>query len=236
MADPKALDPTNLPRPIMLIARPEHDGTYTLLLDAPGSDTLPLELGGGYRELDQIKDAIATSLTAPAVAEDRMAVLEESLPTVNQLVDAVNDLTAQVSALKQQVEYLEQMTGRAGIPLTRPMIPRLGEMRRPRQPTREAIRQAWPNYPESETDWTTQGYYGGPPPAPRGPIGAPLGPPPVRPSPGMPPPPPSAPRGPQGPAVRPASEGPRPSFDRGSFTPHVPVARVSRGPGTPDQE
>jgi hypothetical protein len=239
MADPKSLDPTNVPRPVMLIARPESDGTLTLILDCPGSDTFPIEIGS-FRELDQMKQAVVDSLTAPAVAEDRMATLEEAVPLVNQLVDAVNDLNNQVAALLDRISMLETQVGGRSVPMRQP-IPRLGERGRrlpggkyerdydlPRGPSREDVRQTWPEYPDY------------PEPRPHAPMGAPLGPPPVRPSREPPPPPPGNPRGAQrtmpepGERLPPAMEGPRPTFDRGSFTPHVPVGRVARGPGTPD--
>ncbi len=222
-SDPKALDATNVPRPIMLIARPEHDGTLTLVLDAPGTDTLPTELGGGYTSIEDIKTAVFLSLTSPAIAEDRMQILEEAVGRVNELIDAANDLVAQVSELKQRVEYLEQMSGRAGIPLTRPMIPRLGERAGQKGQTPPVPLRG--QYHDMRNQWDERFPYEEMPSAqPRRtePSGAPR----------MPPRPPQAPQGPR-PDV---SEGARPNFDRGSFVPHQPVGRVSRGPGTPDQE
>jgi hypothetical protein len=224
--DTKALDTTNVPRAVMLIARPEHDGTFTLVLDAPGTDTLPTELGGGYTSIDDIKTAVFLALTSPAVAEDRMQLVEEAAGRVNQLIDTVNDLLGRVDALEDQVS---RMAAPAPMP-GRTLIPRLGQAQpqRPQPPLRGQYhdqRRAWDDQQEQFDDRQ----------APRQPA-PPYAQPAAQPAARQPPrPPPRASQQPQGPRPE-VSEGPRPSFNRGEFVPHQPVGRVSRGPGTPDQQ
>ncbi|PYQ25658.1 MAG: hypothetical protein DMF56_27065 [Acidobacteria bacterium] len=218
----KALDSTNLPRPIMLVAHGEADGTLTLVLQATGTgETVPLVLGSGFRSIEDVTQAVMQALVAPAVAEDRLQVVEEAASRVNQLIDAVNELTSQVADQKVRIEYLEQMTGRAGIPLTRPLIPRLGE--RPRQPYAQPEQPPRGQYHDLRNAWD-----GAMEPA----APAQQAPQPAQPPSRKPP----APRQPSQEPRPVVNEGPRPDFSRGSFQPHQPVGRVSRGPGSPDNE
>jgi len=220
---PSVPDETNVPRPIMLVAHGEADGTLTLVLQATGTgETAPLILGSGFRSIEDVTQAVMQALVAPAVAEDRLQVLEEAASRVNQLIDAVNDLVTQVADQKVRIEYLEQMTGRAGIPLTRPMIPRLGE--RPQQPYVQPEQPPRGQYHDMRNTW-------------EGAIESPQQPPQQPPQQAQPPPRrPAAPRHPSQEPRPVVNEGPRPDFSRGSFQPHQPVGRVSRGPGSPDNE
>lgn len=200
-----------IPKPVMLVARPEDDGTWTLILDAPASETLPTELGMGFKSIDEIKTAIVQSLTAPAIAEDRVSSIEEVVPTVNQLVDASNaqdqaigQLAGRISQLEDQLESVMRAVGavaRPAVPGGGGRIPRLGE------------RQTMPRPYQSITSDIDRGqgfrdYERGAPPVQRE---------------RRPPPHP----------LKPNNEGPRPAFDRGSFVPHRPVGRVAPGPGSP---
>ncbi len=241
---PSVPDETNVPRPIMLIARGDQDGTIVLSLEAPGTDIPPLELGGGYRSFDQVLQVVMAALTAPAVAEDRVAGIEEALPTVNQLVDSVNDLTDQVGNLKTKIGWLEDEVADLRTSRGRPReewgrsapggrIPRLGEQRqanpyRAPVPRRSPYETPQGQYHEQRNIWDDEIAHQPPAPVPR-----------------MPQRPAQPPRderstretGERAPGEKrdlTVREGARPTFDRGSFEPHQPVGRVARGPGTPD--
>jgi hypothetical protein len=140
----------------------------------------------------------------------------------------VNDLLGRVDALEDQVSRMASPAPMPG----RTLIPRLGQRPgfyepdpgrppRPQPPLRgqyHDLRNAWDDQQEQFE-------------APRQPA-----PPYAQPAARQPPrPPPRASQQPQGPRPE-VSEGARPSFDRGSFVPHQPVGRVSRGPGSPDNE
>ena len=219
----KTLDTTNVPRPIMLIARPEHDGTLTLILDCPGTETLPIELGGGYQDVDQIKTAVMQALTSPAVAEDRLAMLEEALPLVNQLVDAANQMQEEIDGLKGRIHELEHPRARRQEPMR---IPRLGELRQPAPPLRQIRNSELDDYGYDRYVQHRDGD------AHNNEIGNLE----VRRTPAPPARPPRPPqeRPPGEPRDLTVREGPRPDFSRGQFEPHMPVGRVSRGPGSPD--
>jgi hypothetical protein len=152
-----------------------------------------------------------------------MQLVEEAAGRVNQLIDAVNDLLGRVDALEDQVSRMASPAPMPG----RTLIPRLGQAQpqRPQPPLRgqyHDLRNAWDEQQE-QFEAPRQGQ----------PQGQPLQPP--MPSRQPPRPPPRAAQTPQGPRPD-VSEGARPSFDRGSFVPHQPVGRVSRGPGSPDTE
>lgn len=249
--DPRSLDPTNVPRPVMLIARPEPDGTYTLILDCPQSDSLPTELGGGFRSLDDVKFAVIQSLTAPAVAEQRMETVEEAAAIVNQLVDAVNDLTNQVGNLRTQLGWCEDQIAeiqgrRTQMSAAQPgRIPRLGERRPGVSGAGDPRIHPRGQYYDQRTVWDEQARRGLPEEVFTGDAhrrdwtGFNQSPPRMPPRAAQPPQEPRSTRetGERAPGEKrdlTVREGARPSFDRGSFVPHEPIGRVARGPGTPD--
>lgn len=195
--------------PIMFLARPEPDGSYTLIIDAPGTDTLPIELGHGFTSPDQITQALYTSLAAPAVAEDRMGALEDAAARVNQLIDAANEQAEIADDYAQRIATLEslvsQLQASAPAPAyARPQIPRIGVP----QSVTPVIRQSHPvrSAPQGQ--------------GPQTPI-QPQGRQPLRP----------IATGPAYAQVVPESR-PADSFRKGEFQPHTPVGGVTRGPGS----
>src|SRR6266851_6013410 len=205
--------------PIMFLARPEEDGTLTLILDATGTETLPVELGRGFVSADQIVQAIVDSLTAPAVAEDRILAIEESVQPVNQLIDLINEHDQIADDHSRRLEVLEavvsQLQAQAPAPVyVRPAIPRIGGgssagssiITAPRSDLRRA----------SEPRPFSSPVTAGPAARPQRAM--------TRGLPGLPPAPPRPPNVPETPPVE--------SFSRGNFNPHQPVGGVGRGPGS----
>lgn len=191
---------------LQFFARREQDGSFTLCLDSTSLDVLPEEIGKGFADVPAIITALTTALTAPAVAEDRMAAVEEYLPALNETIDAVNASNEALTALNDRFreleawrEELERQGGGFNVP-TRPAVPRVGQQRQ--QPTNTGLRrQSATGY--EEIDITN--------PDVRRPAARPAG------------------RSIVGPS---SLDEPRPEFDRGTFKPHQPVPRVGRGPGS----
>lgn len=193
---------------LQFFARRERDNSYTLCLDSTAADVPPLEIGGGFDSVDAVIEAVNQALTAPAVAEDRVAVLEEYIPAVSQTIDAVNEANAGLITLNDRIRELEEWAKSLQdreeayrVP-ARPPIPRVPQ---PRQTTGPApgLRRpvAGQGQPEPEQDRTEK-------PLPQRKtvvFDSPL-------------------------------DSPRPDFDRGDFRPHQPVPRVGRlGPNSVDR-
>ncbi len=199
--------------PIMFLARPEEDGTLTLILDATGTETLPVELGRGFVSADQMVQAIVDSLTAPAVAEDRILAIEESVQPVNQLIDLINEHDQIADDHSRRLEVLEAVVSQ--LQAQAPAIPRIGGgssagssiITAPRSDLRRA----------SEPRPFSSPVTAGPAARPQSPVTTPT-------RQRLPPVPPRPPNVPESPAVE--------SFSRGNFNPHQPVGGVGRGPGS----
>lgn len=116
----------------IFFGRREADGTFTLCLDAPTADALPVEIGRGFDAIDQVIGALQNSLTAPAVAEDRVASLEEYIPAVNQTIDGINEANDALTELGDRLAEVERWVaemkaqGPGNRPPTRPRIPKPG--------------------------------------------------------------------------------------------------------------
>lgn len=192
---------------LQFYARREEDQTWTLCIDAPtgatvNTENLPLVVGEGYDGPEAIKLALIAALTAPSVAEDRVAALEAYAGPMSETIDAVNAQGDTIGEIGERLRQLEEIV--AGLQqqapqtaLARPRIP--NPMRKSAPP---ALRQAVAARPIAQDELIAETD-----------LVQPLAVPP-------------------GPPRRPASDAPRPDFERGTFQPHQPVARVGRGPGS----
>lgn len=199
---------------VALFARLEQDQTYTLILDDPAGDALPIEMAQGFVSIADILTVVRDALTAPAVTEDRMVVLEEAVQPVQQLIDVTNEHDQTLAGMETRMQWLEatvaDLANRGG--MLAPAAPgRIQPAGRRTQPQDLRGRPTM-MMPAAASATRAAGHV---------PIQSPI------------PQPPPLPRAQQGPSRRPAMDIPRPSFERGTFQPHQPVGRVSRGPGSP---
>lgn len=211
MAEPNSTPPVVH---LAFFARLETNGTYTLCLDAAESTELPVEIGGGYTTPAEIIAALVAALTAPAVAEDRIAAVEDYAPALNAAIDSTNEMGEAMQGLNDRIRELEawrteleRIEGGGFRPPTRPAIPRVGAGARRSLTAPPSLRRPL----ATEDD---EPYREGEPEVL-----------PVR--------QPPAGRAPNRSVVGPSSlDEPRPNFDRGDFKPHQPVGRVGRGPNS----
>lgn len=221
---------------ILLAARHEEDGTYTLILDpGPNSETLPTVLGSGFHTIADCVQAIYATLTEPAVGQDVKDLVDDLAPKVQELLDvqAAHDetqgeLAARLATVEEWMRAVQAGT------LPRPAPPRATYQERepetpavPRGPSPTTLRRPMmapanrrvvidPRLITQQDLDTPEDLYTTP--RKGHPIATPT---------------PHAPA-----AVSPPDknahqyEGQAPEFERGTMIPHIPVGGVTRGPGS----